>query len=270
MSTSSRDLWLEGLWDEWLSSPAKNPDAEISGLLCGMRYHHGAFITKRLKAARRLTVLWKISSYRDNPCHVSMLTSPDGRVSVKLSCCPEARQLNKTARWSWLKGLWGSTGALYFPRYGYYLSLRSNAEALNFTGLAWTLHRHENVLRNHEDIMTFLYEAGMVRSSLEFDAIVMIKSARNRANVMMNYEVANIARSVEASSIQTEIIQKVITSGKLPELPCDLRDLVEKRLKYPDYTLSELGQALQRPVSKSTVNYRLKKLRNLASTITTN
>lgn len=39
------------------------------------------------------------------------------------------------------------------------------------------------------------------------------------------------------------------------------------RLEYPDSSLQELGKMLDRPISKSGVNHRLKKLSNIANEI---
>lgn len=40
--------------------------------------------------------------------------------------------------------------------------------------------------------------------------------------------------------------------------------MIDLRMEYPSLTLTELGQFLEKPVSKSTVKYRWKKLQLLA------
>lgn len=263
MLTSSHEKWLNELWDEWSSSPVRQADYEISGLLLGMRHNAETFTTTRIKTARRLTLLWKASSYvKSYQLQISMLTRPDKKARIMFTC-PE-KILKKPRRdtlWSWLKGLWGSSGALYFPKYGYCLTLRiPDEEKLRLTGLTWTKHRNEYLLRNHEDIMTFLYNADMISSALEFETFSMIRSARSRANIQSNYDTANIKRSVKASQHQRDLSEKILTSGV--EIPERLRKIAELRLKYPEESLSSLGQRLNPPVSKSTVNYYWKKLEN--------
>ena len=54
-----------------------------------------------------------------------------------------------------------------------------------------------------------------------------------------------------------ETIQKTVGLDSLPE---ELREIALLRLKYKDLSLSELGARLQKPLSKSGVNHRLKKL----------
>ena len=275
------DLWLSQLWDEWLTSPVKsrrNADAEACGLLMGMRRNRSTFTTNRLRAARRLTgpgkfPLWPLTSYAESfNLTISMLTRPNCRTTVKFTLPPEILRLpDDRATWPWLKGLWGSTGGLYFPKTGYYLTLiisdegvsRTARKILAKTGLTWIEHRSEFTLRNHDDITTFLYNAGMKSGALDFEDRMLIRSARNKANLERNYDAANIARSVRAAREQYELSERIVSSGIIETLPEKLREVVETRLEYPEISLEELGLKLSPPVGKSTVNYRWKKLRDL-------
>lgn len=275
-----KDLWLSKIWDEWLISPVKSreyADAETCGLLMGMR-RRNTFTTNRLKAARRLTgpgkyPLWPLTSYsRKTALNVSMITRPNRKASVKITLTPGVRlqpPQNSALMWLWLKGLWGSTGGLYFPKTGYYLTLIiSDAELsqitrgiLAKTGLTWSIHRNEFTLRNHDDITTFLYNAGMESGALDFEGKSLIRSARNRANIARNYDTANIARSVKAARQQYILAEKVVSSEKFDALPETLREAVRVRLANPEISLEELGGMLNPPVAKSTVNYRWNKIR---------
>lgn len=277
-----KDLWLANIWDEWLTSPVKSrslADAEASGLLMGMRRNNSTFTTNRLRAARRLSgpgkfPLWPLTSYAAKfPLNISMLTGHGRKPSVKFTCPPEILSIpgNLPASWSWLKGLWGSAGGLYFPKSGYYLTLiisdpeisRITRGIIAKTGLSWSEHRNEFTLRNHDNIMTFLYNAGMESGALDFEGRTLIRSARNKANLARNYDAANIARSVKAASKQSKLAGKILSSGMLDALPEKLRELVMMRLSNPDASLEELGGRLNPPVSKSTVNYRWNKIRSL-------
>ena len=281
-----KDLQLAELRDEWLMFPVKSrsaADYEASGLLMGMKKHANTFTTNRLKAARRLTgpgkfPLWPLSSYAEIfPLAVSMITRPNHKPSVKFTCPPEILRVPKSLRssWQWLKGLWGSAGGLYFPKTGYYLTLivsdKDTAEILRgilpLTGLSWSEHRHEFTLRNHDDIMTFLCNAGMPAGSLEFDATVIMRAVRSRANRESNYDSANIARSLKAAREQTELARKIVVMGLLDELPADLRELVSVRLEYPDESLAGLGRRLAQPITKATVKYRWGKVQAIIDSV---
>ncbi|MBQ7169336.1 MAG: DNA-binding protein WhiA [Synergistaceae bacterium] len=280
-----KDLWLAKIWDEWLSSPVKShtyADAETSGLLLGMRHNHSTFTTNRLRAARRLTgpgkfPLWPLTSYSQKfTLNISMTTRPGRKASVKFSVIPGLLTALRSPQkspliWPWLKGLWGSAGGLYFPKSGYYLTLivsdpeisRTTRGVLAKTGLAWSEHRNEFTLRNHDDIMTFLYNIGIESGALDFEGRTLIRSARNKANLERNYDAANIARSVRAAGEQSRLAEKIVSSGMIEALPENLREVVSMRLEYPDASLEELGGKLNPPVSKSTVNYRWNKIRRL-------
>ena len=271
-----KDIWLSTLWDEWLTSPVKHADAEVSGLLTGMRRSNGTFSTNRLRAARRLTGpgkvrLWPLTSYAGKfPLGISMATSPGRKPSVKFTFPPRILKAPSgiNTAWAWLKGLWGSTGGLYFPRTGYYLALIvSDAEAsrmtqgvLELTGLSWSRHKHAFTLRNHDDITTFLYNAGMTSGALDFEGRAVIRSARNKANLERNYDAANIARSVKAAGEQLRLAEKLVSSGIFEALPEKLKEVVRLRLSFPEASLEEIGEKLNPPVRKSTVAYRWKKI----------
>lgn len=282
MPGMDRDLWLAKIWDEWLTSPVtsrRNADAEASGLLTGMRRHSGTFTTNRLRAARRLSgpakfPLWPLTSYsRKFPLSVSMITRPNHKPSVKFTLPPVKLTVPEKVSdiWPWLKGLWGTAGGLYFPKSGYYLTLIiSDPETsaltrtiIDKTGLAWSGHRNEFSLRNHDDITTFLYNIGIEAGALDFEGMTLIRSARNKANLERNYDAANIARSVRAAHEQRRLAEEIMSSGMLDTLPEKLREVVDARLENPDISLEELGMRLSPPVSKSTVNYRWNRLRSL-------
>ena len=270
---------LAALWDEWLTSPVKSrtyADLEASGLLLGMKHDSLTFSTNRLRAARRLTgpgkvPLWPLTSYAEIfSLPISMITRPNLKPSVRFTCPAEILKLPKNLRsaWAWLKGLWGSTGGLYFPKTGYYLTLIvSDPEisditknTLTLTGLSWREHRHEFTLRNYDDIMTFLCNIGLPSAALDLDNTALFRSVRNRANLESNYDSANIARSLKAAHEQRELARKIIAMGMLDKLPANLRELVALRLEYPDESLGGLGKRLTPELTKTAVKYRWSKI----------
>ena len=280
-------MQLASLWDEWLISPAKSltsADYEASGLLMGMRHKRITFTTNRLKAARRLTgpgkfPLWQMTTYaRTLPLAVSMTTRPGRKPSVSFRCPVELLKVPKSQvnAWSWLRGIWGSAGGLYFPKVGYYLALiissPDTAEiahtALKLTGLSWNAHGNEYTLRNHDDIMTFLCNAGMPSGALEFDAVAMMRSVRSRANRESNYDSANIERSLNAAREQTMTARKVLELGLLEKLSAKLREVITLRLEYPEETLSGLGNRLTPPITKAAVKYRWRAIEEILSSHT--
>ncbi len=87
---------------------------------------------------------------------------------------------------------------------------------------------------------------------------------RDRANRLVNCDASNIRKTLEAAEWQLEIA-KVFQNEKVwATLPEPLKELIETRMQYPSATLTELGQLLSKPVSKSTVKYRWQKLKEMA------
>jgi DNA-binding protein WhiA len=90
---------------------------------------------------------------------------------------------------------------------------------------------------------------------------------RNQVNRQVNCETANLAKTVDASVRQTEIITKLLHKIGVTELPPALRDLAILRIDHPDSTFKELGAMLDPPLTKSGVAYRMKKLESFAEDI---
>ena len=62
-----------------------------------------------------------------------------------------------------------------------------------------------------------------------------------------------------------EAIKKLKAKRKFEQLEEPLKEIAELRLKNPNASLVELGQMLKQPVGKSGVNYRLKKIMEIAN-----
>lgn len=119
-------------------------------------------------------------------------------------------------------------------------------------------------IKDGEEISNFLALIGASESMLKFEEIRVIKEARNNVNRMVNCEVANLNKTVTAATKQIEAIRKLKNSRKFTNLPEELKEIANLRLKNPDASLIELGNMLKEPVGKSGVNYRLNKLIKMA------
>lgn len=113
-----------------------------------------------------------------------------------------------------------------------------------------------------EDILTLI---GATMSSLEIMNVKVLKDIRNRANRATNCDTANCERQNRSAAKQLEAIKKIESSeGGLSQLSDELRSIAEMRIKYPEYTLAELSQEFEPPISKSGANHRLAKLIKIA------
>ncbi len=117
---------------------------------------------------------------------------------------------------------------------------------------------------NIEDMLTFI---GAQLSSLQIMSIKVEKDVRNRVNRKINFECANIERSIKAGLAQVEAINLIIERQGLDTLPDEYKELAQIRLENPDMSLKQLGDELSTPLSRSGVKHRLDKLIEIADSL---
>ncbi len=122
-------------------------------------------------------------------------------------------------------------------------------------------------LKDSEKIADFLTVVGAHRSLLEFENIRVLKDVRNNVNRVVNCETANMDKVLDASFRQQDAIRKIDETVGLSKLSENLREIATLRMKYPEDSLTELGKKLTRPLGKSGVNHRLKKIIEIADKI---
>jgi hypothetical protein len=88
----------------------------------------------------------------------------------------------------------------------------------------------------------------------------VIRSVREMANKMVNCDAANIASTLAAARSQIALVEAIDENRLWSELPPNLAEIARARRENPSASLRELGQILSKPVTKSTVEYRWKKL----------
>lgn len=116
-----------------------------------------------------------------------------------------------------------------------------------------------------EDILTVM---GAVGSSLEVMGAKMYKDMRNNVNRKLNFESANLDKTVGAASKQIDAIGKIKKTIGISRLPEELKEIAKLRYDNPDMSLRELSENLSVPLSRSGVNHRLKKICDIADSIT--
>ncbi|QKG83220.1 DNA-binding protein WhiA [Kroppenstedtia pulmonis] len=121
-------------------------------------------------------------------------------------------------------------------------------------------------IKEGDKIGEFLNIIGAHQSLFQFEDVRIMKDMRNSVNRLVNCETANLNKTIQAAMRQVENIRLIDREIGLDQLPDRLREMAETRLKHPEITLTELGQALPgRKVSKSAVNHRLRKLDQIAT-----
>ena len=95
----------------------------------------------------------------------------------------------------------------------------------------------------------------------------MYKDIRNNVNRKLNFENANLDKTVDASAKQISAILHIKKKVGLSYLSDDLKELAEIRVENPDMSLRELGENLSTPITRSGVNHRLKRICEIAKEI---
>ena len=120
-------------------------------------------------------------------------------------------------------------------------------------------------LKDGEEISKFLALIGANKAVLKFEEIRVQREMNNKINRIVNCETANLNKTINASIEQIEALKKLKSNKKFEKLDDSLKEIAELRLKNPNASLIELGKMLKQPVGKSGVNYRLKKIMEIAN-----
>ena len=121
--------------------------------------------------------------------------------------------------------------------------------------------------KDGEEISKFLAFIEASSSVIKFEEIRVYRDMRNNINRIVNCETANLSKTVDASIKQIEAINKIKESGRFSNLPDNLKEIAELRIKNPDASLIELGKMLENPIGKSGVSYRLHTLVKISKEI---
>ncbi|MDR1916145.1 MAG: DNA-binding protein WhiA [Synergistaceae bacterium] len=286
------------LWDELLSLPTADAAEEISGFLgtLPVSYDNGAAVVniRKLVAARRIVKLWKDLNREAFDGKMSFdggvleFDKLRGKVLFRIPLEIYSKFLSAgntdvffgshliRRRWAWFRGTWGGSGAIYLPQSGYYMTMRiANQENIGsriqrvlgsvgiIPGIRTNRGGDEYMIRDQEKIVTCLSKMGLVRTSLLLEETAIMRSLRDRANKMVNCDSANISKSLSAARAQMALIETLDARGLWDRLTPSLTELAIARRENPSASLGELGQILSKPVSKSTVEYRWRKLESL-------
>lgn len=119
-------------------------------------------------------------------------------------------------------------------------------------------------LQKAEDIMDFLIIIGAMESKEAFESVKIMREARNDINRANNAETANIAKTINASMKTINNIIKIMDTVGLETLPVELQAIAQIRINHPDYSIQQIADSLETPLSKSGVNHRLRKLNKIA------
>ena len=114
--------------------------------------------------------------------------------------------------------------------------------------------------KQSEAIEDFLTTIGAPNSAMAHMEAKVEKDMRNEINRKVNCDTANADKIVSAAQTQLETIRNLDRLYGLDNLPEDLQQIAFLRIANPEASLADLAALSYPPISKSSVNNRLKKL----------
>ena len=181
---------------------------------------------------------------------------------LKKACC----------RVAYLRGAFQGGGSVNRPEASYHLELVTGSYGLgNLLNtllkrmgfpVGFTDRKEDYVvyLKEGDAVMDFLAMVQADEAVEAFEVARHVKEVREQVNRLVNCETANLQKTVDAAGRQLAYIKRLQEAAV--KLPAKLRATAELRLKHPDASLTELADMLG--VSKSGMNHRMRKLRELA------
>ena len=133
-------------------------------------------------------------------------------------------------------------------------------------GMKLTRRGGANVLylKKSGDIEELLLRMGASETAMMLMGSKMYKDVRNTVNRRVNFENANIARSIAAAGKQYDAIRAIAAHGGISSLPPELQELARLRLENPDVSTGEIRRMLSDSLTISGVNHRFQKLIRIA------
>ena len=128
-----------------------------------------------------------------------------------------------------------------------------------------TKNRYSVYIKEGEEISKLLALIGANKAVMQFEDIRIQKEMRGKVNRIVNCETANLNKTINAAIEQIAAIKQLQADGRFSKLDDNLKEIAILRLENPDISLVELGKLLKEPVGKSGVNYRLKKIMEIAN-----
>lgn len=180
---------------------------------------------------------------------------------------------------AYLRGIFLACGAVSDPEIDYHLELSVPFRKLSMDiltlfdecgiSMKHIVRKGCNVLylKDSDTIADCLALIGAQTGSLQIHQTIMLKDIRNKVNRQTNCENANLDKTIAAASEQLRAVMHIRDHGGLSQLPTDLAELAALRLEHPEYSLRELGEALDPPLTRSGVNHRMRRITEFSKAI---
>lgn len=183
---------------------------------------------------------------------------------------------------AYLRGAFLSKGSINDPktaRYHLEFLIEEKKEANIIAKLLNEFDLNSKVLSREKGYMVYIKEAEKIgdflriiqasQAVLYYEDIRIYRDHKNMTNRLNNMEQANMDKVVETATKQIEDIEYLKESIGLDLLDDKTKEAIEYRLKYPESSLLELSEIISyetgKPITKSGLNHRFRKIRELVN-----
>ncbi len=179
---------------------------------------------------------------------------------------------------SFIMGAFAAAGSLSDPDKTYHFEIVAKNKRvvdlikdifLEFEVKSKILKRKESFvlyIKNSEIISQALLVMNAGNALMKFTNVKIEKDVKNNINRRVNFESSNICKAAKAASSQVRDIELIDKKIGIKSLPAGLREVAELRLKNRDVSLKELSDE-SGTLSKSCINHRLRKLKEIAKNL---
>jgi DNA-binding protein WhiA len=122
--------------------------------------------------------------------------------------------------------------------------------------------QHVVYVKEGDGIVRCLSLMGGSRAVMEFENVRVVREVSGQVNRRLNFETANIDKTVGSALKQVTAIERLEKEGTLQRLSPALQEMARWRKTHPDLNLTELAARMK--LSKSAINHRLRRLQELA------
>ncbi len=178
-----------------------------------------------------------------------------------------------------LRGVFLLVGSVVDPNKEYHLefSVRNQELAEELSYLLKQVELDFKVAHRAKNYAVYVKESSKIEDTLtvlgannayfDFLNLKIEREVRNNLNRTVNCETANIGKTVNASVAQIKKIQLIRDTIGFEQLKPQLQEVALLRLMNPESSLTELCELSGNTLTKSGLNYRLKKLIEIADKI---
>ena len=185
---------------------------------------------------------------------------------------------------AYLRGIFLSCGSVNDPktsRYHLEFFINDADEACFVNDLLNSYYLNSKMILKDKKYMVYIKEAekigdflriiGASNAVMYFEDIRIYRDHKNMTNRLNNMEQANIEKTINTANEQINDINLIMKTYGDDLLDDKIKEVCKYRLKYPESSLQELSEImsgdLNKNITKSGLNHRFRKIRDLAKRI---